>query len=364
MDGPTKSSMIGKEVQRRWFLVEHSAELRFGDLYHARDMLSNQDRYLLLSDEDAAEAFAEVAPEDYYLPSSTTHGLDGFLASHEVGTWEQYRFVVCEHRPGKLLTRRLDGQGVFTLEQAARIVAEVGLIMILMEESGLTLPYLFTEALIVGPDLRVFMLPPDLWPPLQLLDTDEVVTSHLYTAPTTLDTFRPVAETHVVILGQLLFHLLTGKFPYGGAVFEQVFHNMRSGKRRQLRDFDEALDPRLEVLISRCLDGEALDEQGRSLRPEGVGEFCLQLDEVYREIRGTPFLGQEESFILQETTRRTRLDGPDRVEIESQIMFVPDSGILTEPMRDLTRKIWLVALSGLLLILVMVWVLSRYMGRA
>ena len=107
---------------------------------------------------------------------------------------------------------------------------------------------------------------------VSLTQTGVMMGSPLYMAPEQMQSAREVdARSDIWALGVVLYQLLTGKTPFGGASLLELFASIFNGSPQSLTGIFPDFPPELERTIFTCL------QTNRELRYPNVGELAVAL---------------------------------------------------------------------------------------
>ena len=245
----------------------------FGRIYRAHDSQLNRDVALKLLRGDIKQfrpverllSEARTLAQVRHPNVVTVHGAD--VRDGRAGLW-------MELVEGQTLDARLGAQGRMGAGEATTIGIDLCGALAAVHAAGLVHGDIKAQNVIREQDGRIVLMDFGAGR-AQGADTAGVAGTPMYLAPEVLAGEPPTTRSDLYSLGVLLFHLLTGTFPYTGIDIDGLRDAHANGERKWLRDLRPDLRSELVQTIERALE----PDPPRRFATAGAMEQAL-----YREI--------------------------------------------------------------------------------
>jgi eukaryotic-like serine/threonine-protein kinase len=182
------------------------------------------------------------------------------------------------------------------------------------------------EILFIGDET----LPPQFQTPLTLAGT--ILGTPAFMSPELWQGQAATARSDIFAFGAMLFDLLVGKPPHGGATIAELASNIESCDATPVAGLVVGIDPRFAGLVDRCLsrDPAMRFESAEQLRNE-LERFAAQLGSQGTLPEGNPYPGllafepeQQRLYFGRESETRDLIE---RVRAEPFVLVAGDAGV-------------------------------------
>lgn len=217
------------------------------------------------------------------------------ITIHEIGVIDGLHFIATEYIQGDTLRRSLRG-GRVSVNEALEIVIQVAAALQAAHEAGIIHRDIKPENIMVRPDGYVKVLDFGL---ARINRTDQQPGSHdsqwhlstqpgvimgtlSYMSPEQARGQRVDARTDIWSLGVVLYELLTGVKPFGGATTGDIFVSILDREPPPLTDALPEAPAELQYIVSRAL------AKDREKRYQTIQEMARDLKEFHRSSMSLP----------------------------------------------------------------------------
>jgi tetratricopeptide (TPR) repeat protein len=262
----------------------------FGEVYLARDEQLRRPVALKLLREDFATVpgLEESILEEGRRLASVDHpnvvtvfGAD--VRNGRAGFWMEYL-------PGTTLEDALQARGPYSPSEAARVGRDICDALSAVHGAGIVHRDVKARNIVQDKDGKVVLMDFGAGLEMQRLedpDTDRIGTP-LYLAPEVLEGAPASVASDLYAVGILLFHLLTGRYPYTATTVDSLRMEHREGRREAIARLRPTLPSSLVRVIDRALAENPA--QRFSSAPEMAAALVGVIDQTARRPRVTAFV--------------------------------------------------------------------------